>query len=351
MRADSTQVLSGDDGRPSVRIESKKKFFGGLIVIDVDHMPGGICGVWPAFWTYGPHWPKNGEIDIIEGVNQFQANRMTLHTAPGCYIKNQSASLQHYSGSLVYTNCTSGNGCSIGSLDTATYGDGFNANGGGIYATEWTDAYIAIYFFPREVCAQSDPFTGPLGIHPDPSTWGSPVSRFDVTCNIEQNFRDHSIVFDITFCGDWADGQDQWNSTIPVKTTWPPYATSSGSWVHSAKKHGFGPYLAHNSTCAAKTGMICKDWVKSSPGAFQDAYWSVNALRVYQEADGMASYQGGPSLSLDVEVDVELSSGSDGQNQPQPQQQGQTPPNLVGSEAKPPERHSHHKHHKRKHGH
>ena len=35
------------NGRPSVRIESKKKYDSGLIVLDVAHMPFG-CGTWPA---------------------------------------------------------------------------------------------------------------------------------------------------------------------------------------------------------------------------------------------------------------------------------------------------------------
>ena len=34
-------------GRPSMRMESKKKYDNGLIVLDVAHMPFG-CGTWPA---------------------------------------------------------------------------------------------------------------------------------------------------------------------------------------------------------------------------------------------------------------------------------------------------------------
>jgi len=35
------------EGRPSIRLESKKKYETGLIVLDVTHMPFG-CGTWPA---------------------------------------------------------------------------------------------------------------------------------------------------------------------------------------------------------------------------------------------------------------------------------------------------------------
>lgn len=34
------------DGRQSVRLTSTKSYQSGLIVIDVAHMPGGICGTW-----------------------------------------------------------------------------------------------------------------------------------------------------------------------------------------------------------------------------------------------------------------------------------------------------------------
>ncbi len=35
------------NGRPSIRLESKKTYSSGLIVLDVAHMPFG-CGTWPA---------------------------------------------------------------------------------------------------------------------------------------------------------------------------------------------------------------------------------------------------------------------------------------------------------------
>ena len=60
MRVSTEQ--STPNGRPSVRITSKESYETGLIILDLDHMPGGICGTWPAFWTVGPNWPDDGEI-------------------------------------------------------------------------------------------------------------------------------------------------------------------------------------------------------------------------------------------------------------------------------------------------
>jgi hypothetical protein len=60
---DHTSTLSDDDkGRKSVRIESKATFTQGLLVADIEHMPDGVCGAWPSFWTYGENWPQEGEV-------------------------------------------------------------------------------------------------------------------------------------------------------------------------------------------------------------------------------------------------------------------------------------------------
>ena len=60
MKVDSSNVTP--NGRPSVRITSNKSYDSGLVIVDIDHMPGGICGTWPAFWLVGPDWPNQGEI-------------------------------------------------------------------------------------------------------------------------------------------------------------------------------------------------------------------------------------------------------------------------------------------------
>jgi hypothetical protein len=43
----NTEVVTNNgDGRASVRIETKKTYTRGLFVVDLKHMPGGICGTW-----------------------------------------------------------------------------------------------------------------------------------------------------------------------------------------------------------------------------------------------------------------------------------------------------------------
>ncbi|KAK5173235.1 hypothetical protein LTR16_011618, partial [Cryomyces antarcticus] len=133
------------------------------------------------------------------GVNSGTTNAMTLHVADNCTITNNNA----FSGSISTTNCSvtavgqaANVGCGITTTDTRTYGTGFNANGGGVYATEWTGTFISVYFFPRG-SIPADITNG----NPVPSGWGKPVAQFQGNCDIASKFVNQQIVFDTTFCG------------------------------------------------------------------------------------------------------------------------------------------------------
>ncbi|KAM0125969.1 hypothetical protein ACHAO1_010334 [Botrytis cinerea] len=242
MGVDSKTILNpSGPGRNSVRIESKKSWTHGLFIADLSHMPGGACGSWPAMWTVGYNWPYNGEIDIIEGVNSQNHNLMSLHSGPTCSVAGSGQT-----GTLQSANCNNfanpvGVGCGISDTRTNSYGRGFNLNGGGIYAMEWTSSHIRVYFFPAGT-APAD-INGP---NPDPSKWGTPVSNFEGDCDIDTHFKENRLIFDTTFCGDWA----------------------SAVWSSDA-------------TCAPKAAT-CVDYVAGKPEAFGDQYWLVKSVKIYQ---------------------------------------------------------------------
>ena len=75
--------------RASIRLEGKRRYNHGLFVLDLDHMPAG-AGVWPAFWmTDEAHWPDNGEIDILESINNQTRAKTALHTGGQCRMYGQ----------------------------------------------------------------------------------------------------------------------------------------------------------------------------------------------------------------------------------------------------------------------
>ncbi|OKL59684.1 hypothetical protein UA08_05268 [Talaromyces atroroseus] len=235
---DHTNVASGS-GRQSVRLESNTAYTTGLFILDLAHMPASACGSWPAFWTYGPDWPNDGEIDIIEGANLQSTNQMTLHTSDDCTINDTG-----FAGTLENNNCYAeidGNeGCDIVAKNEESWGATFNSYGGGVYAMEWTDDYIQIFWWIADD-VPSDITSG----SPDPSGWGTPAAYFAGDCDISSHFKENNIVFDITFCGDWAG------------SVW-----SSGS--------------------CASYASTCDTYVQENPSAFSDVYWLINSLKVYQ---------------------------------------------------------------------
>ncbi|KAF1976131.1 putative endo-1,3(4)-beta-glucanase [Bimuria novae-zelandiae CBS 107.79] len=235
------------NGRPSLRLESKKLYNKGLFILDVLHMPSSTCGSWPAFWTYGTQntWPTDGEIDIIEGIHDGTRNSMSLHTSSGCSITGTGSK-----GTVKTKNCyinaagqISNVGCAIDDPSASSLGTPLNKAWGGIYAMQWTSSGIKMWFWPRDAIPYNL-----FGNSPEPNTWGTPTASFTGSgCDFNKHFVNHRIVFDTTFCGD--SGNAVW---------------------------------ASNPTCSKKAAT-CNDYVANNPSAFGDSYWRINYLKVFKE--------------------------------------------------------------------
>ncbi|KAH7926045.1 glycoside hydrolase family 16 protein [Leucogyrophana mollusca] len=247
LAVDANSTVAKGGNRDSVRITSQKTYTGGLFILDASNMPVG-CGTWPSFWTVGPNWPYNGEIDIVEGVNNQATNQMTLHSGTNlsCTIDTAvstvNGTLSTVTGHLMGTNCystpTADAGCAFADTDNRSFGYGFNTAEGGVFALLWdASAGMSMWFFarseiPADLTARA----------PTPSTWGTPAGYWSAqTCNIAGNFQDHSMVIDTTICGNWASG-------------------------------------AYSSSGCPGT---CSDIVANATN-FVDAYWAINYVAVYE---------------------------------------------------------------------
>jgi len=261
MKADDYTTLPLGTYRDSVRISSKKSYTTGLFILDLNRAPWG-CAVWPAFWTVGPNWPAGGEIDILEGVHDNEHNQIAWHTGAGCSLDPKAT----FTGTVVSDNgvnrtdcnglANSNSGCDITEWSRASYGTYFEAQGGGILAMKWDENYISVWSFYRAAIPK-DIIAGT----PNPSLWGAPsATLLNTQCNITNYFWSHAIVFDITFCGQWAGNS---------------YTTSGCP-----------------GTCPQRL---------TDPTNFVNATWSINSLQVYRkqliQSVSSGSLEGTPSLT------------------------------------------------------
>ncbi|RDX45720.1 laminarinase [Lentinus brumalis] len=242
IRADDTTVLSASGpGRNSVRLQSNKQYTTHVSVWNIRHMPQG-CATWPAVWEVGADWPNQGEIDILEGVNDVAPNQATLHTNAGCTMPDGRSQ----TGNSVGNNCdvaaTGNSGCGVQATSANSYGPGFNSAGGGFYAMERTNSFIKVWFWSRTAGnIPSDVLNGAASVNTD--NWGTPFAFFPSTsCDIDSHFGPHNIIINLTLCGDWAGAV-------------------------------FGA-----DGCPGD----CVSYVNQNPSAFSNAYFDIAWLKVYQ---------------------------------------------------------------------
>ncbi|CAJ1403047.1 unnamed protein product [Effrenium voratum] len=260
MKADNTTLLSGTDGRGAVRIESLNRYNGGLFILTLDHVPT-ACGAWPAFWMFGDDaqhaWPRWGEFDILESIHMLNYATTTLHTRDNCDQRAVNEGIDFEGqGWAVGTQENKAKNCWVKApqeydnqgcgqkLPMGSFGPDFNRRGGGTFVAEWdpvVNKRLRTWFFP----AGTEP---EFGENPDPDLWGVPNSFFTLNerwCTAA-HFKNMRMVFDTTFCGDYAGGS-------------------------------FAAYCGW-------TQMQCEDYVRTKPEAFSQAFWSIKRLDVYQSA-------------------------------------------------------------------
>ncbi|KAI0757797.1 laminarinase [Daedaleopsis nitida] len=243
IRADHTTVLQANGpGRNSVRLMSNKQYTTHVSVWNVRHMPQG-CATWPAIWEVGDDWPNQGEIDILEGVNDQAPNQVTLHTNTGCTMPQVRVQSGNAEGDNCDVAATNNAGCGVQVSNSNGYGPAFNAAGGGFYAMERTDAFVKVWFWSRgDPDIPQDVLNGASDINTD--NWDTPSAFFpNTSCDIDEHFGPHNLIINLTLCGDWAGA------------------------VYGA------------DGCPGD----CVSFVNNNPEAFTEAYFDIQWLKVYSE--------------------------------------------------------------------
>jgi len=293
----------------SVRLEGTTLYNSGLFVLDVEHMPVG-CGMWPAIWlTNEDLWPMDGEIDIIEGVNNQNEAKTALHTTANCTMADVTRTSMTgewdtalgvpdpFTGEPSPVPVTAKNcyiyakdqwlnqGCVAVDREGKNFGPSLNEQGGGLFILEWNPegnsprgsgpsgqsrmqggfirswAFVPAHDAPatlREKIAKKEPLT--------PDLWPKPYGYFkldgrtkkasEATGCSSAHFKDMHLVINIAVCGLVAGQRFQMDCPNEY-----------------AKHHQEGDSVIET----------CERYVREEPSSLLDAEWRIRSIRVYSK--------------------------------------------------------------------
>lgn len=278
--------------RFSIRLEGKRRFERGLFLLHVDHIPAG-CGTWPAFWlTDEDNWPMNGEIDIVEGVNDQTNAKTALHTSESCSMYAQVppyAQTGDWDRSTGIPNTFTGNldndtsvpadncwvmaphqwsnqGCVVTHPNNRTLGASFNEQGGGVYVLDWDPdhgtikswVFLQSQGYPPNLEQAMASARSSRPVAPNPDTWNqAPYAYFAIGANSScsaDHFSNMRLIFNLAFCGTVAGNR---------------FARDC-------------PILASQFAVKDDVVATCNAYVASEPDALDEAYWKIEGVYVYQ---------------------------------------------------------------------
>lgn len=163
-------------------------------------------------------------------MNKAKKNTISIHSRSGCTTSNVTQDLSSPSFTCSETKCTSRFN------DTKSFGEDFNKNKGGVYALQWIrETSLQFWFFSRD-SMPADITSGNL------TQWPAPTIYYRYGTSNPTAFSNLSISLGLAFCGSWTG----------------------------------------NPASYAGCPESCESFVKNTPSAFNEAYWDINYIKVYQ---------------------------------------------------------------------
>ncbi|TRM61086.1 glycoside hydrolase family 16 protein [Schizophyllum amplum] len=246
--------------RKAVRLVSKETFNPSenyLFVFDVERMPA-VCGAWPALWLTGSNWPYDGEIDVVEGVNKYTQNVMSVHTGPGCsWSESTMGALSDLTVNepKVHSCDATADYQSCGGTQKSrtSFGETFNNAGGGVFTLEFLQTGIVMHMW-NKAQVPADISAG----NPSPAGWGKQTYWIPADqCNPNEHFKNLMLVINTNLGGFFPEGV--WGTDYAGGQT---------------------------TSCKKQTGVnTAKDYVLNHGSEFgANGRWVFNSIKIYRPA-------------------------------------------------------------------